>query len=308
MDRARYEVIVVDDGSTDAAALVVGSYRALLISQEHAGPAAARNRGAAQAKGSFLLFTDADCQPEADWIEQMLAPLSDPIVAGAKGVYRTRQTSLVARFTQAEYEEKYRRLGRANQIDFVDTYSAAYRRDVFRAHGGFDPEFLLDEDQEFSFRLAGAGLRLVFAPMAVVYHQHPATLWEYARRKARLAHWKVRVHARHPSRAVRDSYTPWTQKAQIVLVPLALCAFTASAVGLMPWAVVAGAVLIGWASSIPLAVLAARQGRLVALVAPLLVLVRAAAAAVGLASGLAHYLGLKFCRLIQEYTEKGRKR
>jgi cellulose synthase/poly-beta-1,6-N-acetylglucosamine synthase-like glycosyltransferase len=308
VDADSYEVIVVDDGSTDASALVADRLGAQVICQEHAGPAAARNNGARQARGRYLLFTDADCQPEADWIEQMLIPLSDPGVAGAKGVYRTHQSSLVARFTQAEYEEKYRRLGRAKRIDFVDTYAAAYRRDVFWAHGGFDPEFLLDEDQEFSFRLAGAGRKLVFAPGAVVHHQHPATVWEYAVRKARLAHWKVRVHARHPLRAVRDSYTPWTQKVQIVLAPLALCALTASVLGIMSWAVVAGLALLGWASAIPLTVVAARQGWLVVFVSPLLVLVRSAASVVGLTSGLIHHLGLKAGRIIHKLMEKGRKR
>jgi GT2 family glycosyltransferase len=147
-----------------------------VIHQEHAGAAAARNRGARQARGQVFLFTDADCEPAHDWIEQMLAPLADPEVMGVKGLYRTRQRSAVARFAQAEYEEKYDRQKRVEQIDFVDTYAAAYRRGVFGAHGGFDPEFLLDEDQEFSFRLARAGCKLVFNPAAVVYHQHPGTV------------------------------------------------------------------------------------------------------------------------------------
>lgn len=289
VEASRYEVIVVDDGSTDGSAEVATRHGAAVVRQEHAGAGAARNHGVEQARGGILLFTDADCQPQPDWIQQMLAPFSDPDVAGVKGVYGTRQRSLVARFAQAEYEEKYERLVRQEQIDFVDTYAAAYRRDVFAAAGGFDPRFprALVEDQELSYRLAEAGHKLVFAPAARVYHQHPATIWQYARRKAHLGRWKVRVHARHPARAVRDSYTPWTQKAQLALLPLVVGCAIAAALGLVPWIVVAGLAGLGLLSTIPLLRQAARLDRLVLLAAPALVLLRALALDLGIAWGIA---------------------
>lgn len=282
----RYEVIVVDDGSTDGSVEVAARQGAIVIRQKHAGAAAARNRGAQQAQGQVLLFTDADCRPEHDWIEQMLAPFADPEVAGVKGVYRTQQRSLVARFTQAEYEEKYGRLARRERIDFVDTYAAAYRRQVFWAHGGFNPAFLLDEDQEFSYRLARAGCKLVLAPAAVVYHHHPATVGGYARRKVQLGRWKVHVHARHPAQAVRDSYTPWTQKAQLVLLPLTGGAALGAAFGLLSWLWAALLAGLGWATTLPLSFRAARQGWPVAAVTPPLALVRALALVAGLSWGL----------------------
>jgi len=260
IENGRYEVIIVDDGSADGSADVAARHGATVIHQDHAGAAAARNRGSQQARGQVLLFTDADCEPSPDWIEQMLVPFADPEVMGVKGAYRTRQHSVVARFAQAEYEEKYDRQKRVEQIDFVDTYAAAYRRGVFGAHGGFDPEFLLDEDQEFSFRLARAGCKLVFNPAAVVYHQHPASVWDYAWRKVQFGCWKVRVLARHPTKAVHDSYTPWTQKAQIVLFPLAGGTIVAAAFDLVAWPVALIPVVAGLLSAIPLLIKAARQG------------------------------------------------
>jgi GT2 family glycosyltransferase len=216
----------------------------------------------------------------------MIAPLADPHVVGVKGAYRTDQRALVARFTQAEYEEKYQRLARGRSIDFVDTYAAAYRRDLFLAHGGFDPAFLLDEDQEFSFRLARRGYRLVFAPGARVYHRHPDTLGRYARRKFHLGRWKVQVHLRHPTKALRDSYTPWTQKAQLLLLPLALGAALVALIRRLPWRAPLALVVLDLVSALPLTREARRQGWPVALAAPFLALVRAAALDLGLFWGL----------------------
>jgi GT2 family glycosyltransferase len=217
----------------------------------------------------------------------MLSPFADPDVAGVKGAYLTHQRSLVARFAQAEYEEKYDRLARGSQIDFIDTHAAAYRREVFVAHGGFDPEFMLDEDQEFSFRLARAGHKLVFAPEAVVYHLHAATIWSYAWRKMRLGRWKVRVHARHPAKAIRDSYTPWTQKAQIVLALLTAGMAITATLGWVPRTMVALPAVMGLVSAVPLTIRAANQGWQVAMATPLLILMRALALALGLAWGVA---------------------
>lgn len=193
-----------------------------VVSQPHAGPAAARNRGARLARNELLLFTDADCQPAPDWVVHLSAPFADPAVAGARGEYRSRQPEIVARFVQQEYRDRYDRLAGLAQIDFVDTYSAAYRRDVFLATGGFDAGFPTAsvEDQEFSFRLAAAGHRLVAAPRAVVFHRHNRTLRAYFCRKFHIGYWKVRAMRRHPAKLARDSHTPQRLKAEMALAGL----------------------------------------------------------------------------------------
>ena len=71
MDRMDYEVILVDDGSTDETAEVARSLGVQVLSQANLGPASARNTGAKQAEGEILLFTDADCEAAHDFVERM---------------------------------------------------------------------------------------------------------------------------------------------------------------------------------------------------------------------------------------------
>lgn len=282
-------MIVVDDGSTDATADLVASFhRALCIPIPHCGAAAARNRGASQARGEILVFTDADCEPQLDWIERMLAPFSDLEVAGAKGTYRTRAHGVTARFVQVEYEEKYERMRHAERIDFVDTYSAAYRREIFLSNGGFDESFPTAsvEDQEFSFRLAERGYKLVFIPDAIVFHPHDASLAVYLRRKFFIGYWKVHLHTHHPSKVWRDSHTPPTLRLQILFLLGALASL--AAMPFVTWASIAalGFVIAFAASALPLIIFIAQRDPAIALIAPGMILARAVGLASGLVAGL----------------------
>lgn len=136
------EILVVNDGYTDETADVVARYpRVRLINQANAGPAAARNHGAKEAKGTIILFTDDDCVPTPDWLRSMIAPFENPEVVGVKGVYRSSQRSLMARFVQLEYEDRYRLMARLPSIDFIDTYSAGFRIDRFLEMKGYDTSF-----------------------------------------------------------------------------------------------------------------------------------------------------------------------
>lgn len=229
VSRESYEVILVDDGSTDRTGEIIRKSSFRYIRQDNAGPASARNRGAREAIGDIILFTDADCVPTPDWIAQMVRPLDDPSVMAVKGAYRTRQGSLTARFAQVEFEERFEMLKRAPSIDMVDTYSAAFRRDVFWAQGGFDTSFPVanNEDTELSYKLSSAGHKMVFNPDAIVYHlKHPASPRIYARQKFWRGYWRMVVYKRFPQKMVRDTYTPKALKVQTMLsvgmVPLAL--------------------------------------------------------------------------------------
>jgi glycosyltransferase involved in cell wall biosynthesis len=282
------EIIVVDDGSTDGTAGVASGYAVRLFRQRNQGPAVARNEGARHALGDLLLFTDADCEPASDWVAEMTAPFADSEVSGVKGVYRTTQREPIARLAQCEFEERYQRLARFDQIDFVDTYSAAFRLAAFRAMGGFPGGFseANNEDVELSYRLARAGHRLVFNPRAAVLHRHKTSWASYFRLKLRRGHWRMVVYRLHPGKAVSDSYTPQVLKAQVLLVLLAAAGLLAApfrTLGL--WA--ATTCLLALAvSAVPFGWLVWRRDRaLVRWILPF-VFVRAAAFAAGIATGI----------------------
>ncbi|MBI5740229.1 MAG: glycosyltransferase [Nitrospirae bacterium] len=216
-----YEVIVVDDGSTDETPDIIGRSPVKCIRQTNRGPAAARNRGAQEAQGEIILFTDADCVPQKDWLEEMVKPLKNTGVAAVKGAYRTGQRSLTARFAQVEFEERFEMLKRAVSIDMVDTYSAAFRKSVFLSLGGFDPSFPVanNEDTDLSYRLSLEGHKMVFNPDAIVYHlNHPDSIKRYARLKFWRGYWRMVVYKRYPDKMLKDSYTPQTLKLQILFL------------------------------------------------------------------------------------------
>lgn len=283
-----YEVIVVDDGSSDDTAEIATRRGARVIRQANAGPASARNAGARAAAGELLAFTDADCAPAPDWLAQLTAPFQDAHVVGVKGAYLTRQTQTVARFVQLEYESKYQRMAKLPAIDFIDTYSAAYRSRVFLENQGFDTSFPVPsvEDQEFSFRLARKGYRMLFAPRASVYHMHDRGLGEYIRRKFNIGYWKAYMLRWLPEKTFADSHTLPSQRWQILLLGLAGAALLPAWWWPGLWVVALLALLLFYASAAPFLALVAQRNR--ALLGPALVLLaaRAGALGAGLAAGL----------------------
>jgi lipopolysaccharide/colanic/teichoic acid biosynthesis glycosyltransferase len=281
-----YEIIVVDDGSTDETAVLAQQAGATVIRRTRGRPAAARNSGIRAANGTIVCCTDADCLPTPTWLRELTAPFADPNIVAAKGSYATHQPQIVARFVQLEYEDKYDLLAQQETIDFIDTYAAAYRREVLLANDGFDEQFPYLEDQELSFRLAARGYKMVFQPTAVVYHHHSHTLARYARKKGIIGYWKAQVVRRFPQQGVKDSHTPQVMKVQMGLMGLLLASLPLLLFS--RWALLlTGTLLLTFLlTTLPFVAKAWRKDRIVALASPLLLAVRAVALGAGYGCGL----------------------
>ena len=289
-EQHRAEILVVNDGSADNTAEVAARFPTVrVINQANAGPAAARNRGAFEASGAILVFTDDDCIPAPGWLDAMLRPFDDPEVVATKGVYRTRQEELLARFVQVEYEDRYRLMKKLDFIDFVDTYSAAFRRERFLEMNGFDPDFPLAcaEDAELSYRMSARGWKMKFVADGVVYHSHPKTLSEYLKKKYKFAFWRVRAVRRNPQKALKDSHTPQLMKLQLLFVPALLLTGITEIVERWPLRLSAIVVAAFVLSTLPFAARVWKRDPRLALVSPLLLAARSFAQLVGIVAGFA---------------------
>jgi glycosyltransferase involved in cell wall biosynthesis len=283
------EIIVVDDGSRDGTPEVAREAGARVVGLSHGGPGSARSAGVEAASSvpdgalGILVFTDADCVAEPTFVTNLIAPLVGGTAVAAKGAYSTQQRSLVARFIQVEFEERYRLLARRATVDFVDGHAAAYLRETFRASGGFDPLLRLSQNVELGFRLAEAGLPIRFVPTARTNHRHPESLAAYARAKSGRAYWRARSFRRHPGKAVADSYTPWSLKVQMAAITGGALASIAGMGAELATVAAAAFAASGW----PLVRLAWKLDRPVVVVVMPLLLARAAALVAGTAAGLA---------------------
>jgi glycosyltransferase involved in cell wall biosynthesis len=185
--KMRLEVIVVDDGSPQPVDSVVEPFLAKinlrLLRCEHIGPAAARNRGAEEASGAVLAFTDDDCLPEPGWLRALVADVdgTDAAVGGRtlnpapENVYATAAQAIVD-WVYAFYNEK------PDSPRFFASNNLAVPRTRFLELGGFDPRFSASEDRELCDRWRHQGLPLLYRAEARVAHATKLSLSDFARR------------------------------------------------------------------------------------------------------------------------------
>jgi glycosyltransferase involved in cell wall biosynthesis len=214
----RLQVVVVDDGSaTPLEASVLGDHgpRDLtVLRQERAGPAAARNAGAAHATGALLAFVDDDCVPRSDWLRR----IAQRWVAGPEEGVGGRTVNalphnLCSAAAQLVIDVGYRQNnddhGDASRRWFT-TNNLAVAAAGFREVGGFDPSYRTAEDRDFCSRWAESGRRLAHEPAAVVEHAKPLDVSGFARLHFAYGRGAYRYHRGRRQRgrpvAIESSY------------------------------------------------------------------------------------------------------
>lgn len=187
----RYEVIVVDNGSDKPVEPVVQRHDCATLGHEsQPGSYAARNRGLELATGSVLAFTDADCVPDAEWIEQGVRCLHD---AGEScGLVGGRVELFFQDPDDLNPVEKHQKLTAFSQESYLReghysvTANLFTRRSVVDDLGGFDASLKSSGDMEWGQRVYRAGYAQRYCPRATVRHPARRTLDEICRKEARV--------------------------------------------------------------------------------------------------------------------------
>ena len=208
--KERLEVVVVDDGSLDGDAVADAVSRwpgTRLRLQAPSGPAAARNAGARAARGTFICFTDDDCEPREDWAERLVEALQGKTDAvggrtvGATSAAIVRASELIAHapaFVSA----------REDSLVFTPSNNLACRADVLAALP-FDERYpaAAGEDREWCERLLRSGRVLRYEPSAVVVHHDDPDLRSFLRRQLRYGRGAFRFRRLGPE--PRSLEQPW---------------------------------------------------------------------------------------------------
>jgi glycosyltransferase involved in cell wall biosynthesis len=179
LDYPHYEVILVDDGSTDNTREIAARFPDVrYVYQTNHGLSHARNHGAALAKGDVFAYTDSDCMADPEWLYYLMSTLLGGNFAGVGGpnVSPPAQNWVQACVAAAP--------GGPSHVLLTDTIAEhipgcnmAWYRWAFESIGGFDPEYhKAGDDVDFCWRVQQGGHAIAFSPAAVVWHHRRFTL------------------------------------------------------------------------------------------------------------------------------------
>lgn len=207
-----YEIVLVDDGSTDGTLEWLAQHQrdfpqVVTYSQDHQGPAIARNLGVQQAKGDMIIFIDSDLVVT----ENFLQAHADALCAGRAHLDSNRLFTYGAVINTCNFDEPTSEPYKITDFSaaYFATGNVAIAKQWLEAAGLFDTQFQLYgwEDLELGVRLKQLGLKLIKCPAAVGYHWHPpfslAQIPQLIDQEIQRGRMGVLFYQKHPTWEVR---------------------------------------------------------------------------------------------------------
>jgi glycosyltransferase involved in cell wall biosynthesis len=195
-----WEIVVVDNGSTDRTAEVVrteqergGPVSIVLVHEPERGHVMARNAGAAAASGDLLLFCDADDEVSPGWITAMVAAAPSTDLLGGRIVNTSVNDDVMAQVLPNQRGEQLVR--KWGWYPFATTANFGIHADVLKAVGGFNPDYrMASGDVELCYRAQVQGYTIGYVPDAIVHYRHRSSLKALARQMYRRGQVEVQLY------------------------------------------------------------------------------------------------------------------
>lgn len=212
LDYPGLEIVVVDDGSTDATADIARRHeRARLVRIPHGGLSVARNAGCEAATGDLVAYLDSDAYPPPEWPWYLALGLDSPVLGGVGGpnvppASDGRGAHQVARAPGGPLHV----LVADDRAEHVPGCNMAFWRRVLQEVGGFDPVYTsAGDDVDLCWRVLDRGWEIGFHPAALVWHHRRPGLRPYLRQQRGYGRSEALVAARHPDRFTPTGSARW---------------------------------------------------------------------------------------------------
>jgi GT2 family glycosyltransferase len=204
-----YEVILVDDGSTDDTPKLVRArpdgtnpfpHLRVIRHDQNAGLSVARNTGIESAQGEIIAFTDADCRADEDWLRFLVSALVEDGFAAMGGPnLLPPEDSPVAAAVMASPGGPAHVMLNDREAEHIPGCNMAFFRHALEAVGGFDPVFTrAGDDVDLCWRLEQAGFRIGFNPAAFVWHYRRSTTLAYLKQQDGYGEAEALLVRKHP--------------------------------------------------------------------------------------------------------------